>query len=202
MHQTVEAVTRRIIEQSKASRQAYLEKVEQAKGSGVFRNRLPCSNLAHDLAGCPTDFRSRLLDDSVANIGIITSYNDMVSAHQPYGAYPEIIKQAVNKAGATAQVAGGVPAMCDGVTQGEPGMDMSLISRDVQLERGDVLITSPLDAALSERPLVPPGLPLATVTRAEPDRLEPLFQAVAAAPRVNPRRLEVVEVIVPQEDGD
>ena len=131
MHTTVEKVTRRIIERSKANREAYLQRVEEAKGEEAFRKKLPCSNFAHDLAGCVGSCRSSLLNDSVPNIAIISSYNDLVSAHQPYGAYPEIIKQAVADAGGTAQFAGGVPAMCDGITQGEPGMDLSLISRDV-----------------------------------------------------------------------
>ena len=131
MHTTVENVTRRIIDRSKKHREAYLQRVEAARGNGVFRNKLPCSNFAHDLAGCVGGCRTALLKDDVPNIAIISSYNDMVSAHQPYGAYPEIIKQVVAEAGGNAQFAGGVPAMCDGVTQGEPGMDLSLISRDV-----------------------------------------------------------------------
>ena len=131
MHTTVEKVTRRIIERSKNNRAAYLQRVEEDRGKGPFRKQLPCSNFAHDLAGCAAGCRTALLEDNVPNIGIISSYNDMVSAHQPYEAYPEIIKQSVAEAGGTAQFAGGVPAMCDGVTQGEPGMDLSLISRDV-----------------------------------------------------------------------
>ena len=131
MHKIVENVTRRIIERSKKNREAYLQRVEEARGDGVFRNKLPCSNFAHDLAGCRDSCRTSLLDDRVPNIGIISSYNDLVSAHQPYALYPEIIKQSIAEVGGTAQFAGGVPAMCDGVTQGEPGMDLSLISRDV-----------------------------------------------------------------------
>ena len=131
MHAIVEKITQRIVERSKKSRQGYLERIEEAKGQGAFRNRLPCSNFAHDLAGCNSGCRSSLLDEKVPNIGIISAYNDMVSAHQPYEAYPKIIKEAIAGAGGTAQFAGGVPAMCDGITQGEPGMDMSLISRDV-----------------------------------------------------------------------
>ena len=131
MHTIVEKVTRRIIERSRKNREAYLQRVEEARGDGVFRKQLPCSNFAHDLAGCVGGCRTALLEDDVPNIGIISSYNDMVSAHQPYEVYPEIIKKAVAEAGGTAQFAGGVPAMCDGVTQGEPGMDLSLISRDV-----------------------------------------------------------------------
>lgn len=130
MRRTVEHVTRRIIERSTASRTAYLERMAAAKGSGPFRKKLPCSNLAHDLAGCPS-CRPALLNDKVPNIAIISAYNDVVSAHQPLGSYPALIKQAVAEAGGTAQFAGGVPAMCDGITQGEPGMDLSLISRDV-----------------------------------------------------------------------
>jgi phosphogluconate dehydratase len=133
MHSTVEHVTRRIIERGRNSRTAYLERVRAAGGtqsSGPFRKRLPCSNLAHDLAGCPS-CRPALLDPAQPNIAIISAYNDLLSAHQPLNRYPELIKEAVAEAGGTAQFAGGVPAMCDGVTQGEPGMDLSLISRDV-----------------------------------------------------------------------
>ena len=133
MHKTVGQVTRRIIERSQKSRTAYVEQMEEAAGKSPkspFRKQLPSSNLAHDLAGCPT-CRSALLDDKKPNIGIISAYNDVVSAHQPLGGYPDLIKEAVAEAGGTAQVAGGVPAMCDGVTQGEPGMDLSLMSRDV-----------------------------------------------------------------------
>ncbi len=131
MHAIVEKVTRRIVERSKDSRSVYLERVEQAKGQGTFRTRLPCSNLAHDIASSDAGCRSSLLAGEAPNIGIISAYNDMVSAHQPYGNYPDIIKQAVAGAGGSAQFAGGVPAMCDGITQGEPGMDLSLLSRDV-----------------------------------------------------------------------
>lgn len=133
MNTTVKQVTRRIIDRSKETRTAYLEQIESAarkRAEGPFRKQLPSSNLAHDLAGCPS-CRSTLLDDKAPNIGIISSYNDVVSAHQPLGCYPDLIKAAVAEAGGNAQVAGGVPAMCDGVTQGEPGMDLSLMSRDV-----------------------------------------------------------------------
>jgi phosphogluconate dehydratase len=131
MHKGVKKVTERIIERSKSPRESYLQRIDEAKGDGVFREKLPCSNFAHDLAGCVGSCRSSLLDDTVPNIAIISAYNDMVSAHQPYGKYPEIIKASVAEAGGNAQFAGGVPGMCDGVTQGEPGMDMSLMSRDV-----------------------------------------------------------------------
>jgi phosphogluconate dehydratase len=131
MHKVVETVTNRIIERSAKHRARYLQRVAEAKGDTVFRQKLPCSNFAHDLAGCVGSCRSALLDKGTPNIGIISAYNDMVSAHQPYGGYTDMIKVSVAKAGGNAQFAGGVPAMCDGVTQGEPGMDMSLMSRDV-----------------------------------------------------------------------
>ncbi|WP_457575066.1 phosphogluconate dehydratase [Desulfolithobacter sp.] len=131
MHPTVVQVTSRIIERSRKNREAYLKRMEAARGQGVFRAKLPCSNLAHDLAACKDTWCRDLLEDKTPAIGIITSYNDLVSAHQPYGSYPEIIREAVAEAGGVAQVAGGVPAMCDGITQGEPGMDLSLMSRDV-----------------------------------------------------------------------
>ncbi len=133
MHKTVDHVTRRIIERSQKGRATYLEQMERAAGNkenGSFRKKLPCSNFAHDLAGCPS-CRAALLDDEKPNIGIISAYNDLVSAHQPLGRYPNLIKKAVAEAGGTVQFAGGVPAMCDGITQGEPGMDLSLMSRDV-----------------------------------------------------------------------
>lgn len=131
MHKTVEDVTRRIIRRSAKNREAYLHRVNKAKGQGPFRRNIPCSNFAHDLAACGEDPRSHLLGNSAPAIAIVTSYNDIVSAHQPYENYPKIIKEAVARGGGVAQVAGGVPAMCDGVTQGQPGMDLSLISRDV-----------------------------------------------------------------------
>lgn len=131
MHKTVQQITERIIERSRSHREAYLERTEAARGKGVFRNTLPGSNLAHDLAACRGHCRTALLDDKVPNIAIISAYNDLVSAHQPYGSYPEILKKSVTEAGGNAQFAAGVPGMCDGIIQGEDGMDMSLISRDV-----------------------------------------------------------------------
>ena len=131
MHPVIEKVTNRIVERSRPHREAYLRRIEENKITGLFRDRLECSNLAHDLAACNQSCRQALMADDVPNIAIITAYNDLLSAHEPYGKYPDILKRAVAEAGATAQVAGGVPAMCDGVTQGEPGMDLSLISRDV-----------------------------------------------------------------------
>ena len=131
MHSVVEKVTQRIIERSKEHREKYLQRIEEDEGKGVFRDNLECSNLSHGLAGCNASCRTALLEDNVPNIAIISAYNDMVSSHQPYGVYPEILKKAVAEAGGAAQFAGGVPAMCDGITQGEDGMDLSLISRDV-----------------------------------------------------------------------
>jgi len=103
----------------------------KARDHGVARAHLGCSNLAHATAGMPSDTKDLLTRNDVPNLGIVTAYNDMLSAHQPFERYPALIKQAADEVGATAQVAGGVPAMCDGVTQGEPGMELSLFSRDV-----------------------------------------------------------------------
>ncbi|MGW8161206.1 MAG: phosphogluconate dehydratase [Desulfobulbales bacterium] len=131
MRKEIEKVTQRIIERSRKSHSRYLQNCEQARKEGPFRHNLPCSNFAHDLAVCSPLENTRMRGKTFPNIAIISSYNDMLSAHQPYGNYPAIIKEAVLAAGGTAQFAGGVPAMCDGVTQGMPGMELSLISRDV-----------------------------------------------------------------------
>ena len=131
MNHIVQEVTKRIIERSRESRSKYLKNLEAARVDGPFRHQLPCSNLAHAIAVCNVSENKVMKGDNASNIGIITSYNDMLSAHHTYENYPQIIKKAVAETGCTAQIAGGVPAMCDGVTQGEPGMDMSLISRDV-----------------------------------------------------------------------
>src|SRR3989339_586300 len=131
MNSIVEKITDRIINRSLAHRQDYLRNMEAARVAGVFRHQLPCSNLAHDLAVCQGDECQAMRGRLAPNIGIITSYNDMLSAHHTYEHYPAMLKKAVAEAGGTAQVAAGVPAMCDGVTQGEPGMDLSLLSRDV-----------------------------------------------------------------------
>ena len=131
MNPTVQSVTRRIIERSKASREAYLQKIERAMYQKVTRASLPCSNLAHGFAACCIDEKNDLKNILKSNIGIINSYNDMLSAHKPYEFYPEQIRKVLHEAGAVGQMAGGVPAMCDGVTQGEPGMELSLMSRDV-----------------------------------------------------------------------
>ena len=127
----IAAVTRRIIERSKPTRETYLARVKDAASNGPHRSVLSCGNLAHGFAACGVTDKANLSGDTVPNIGIITAYNDMLSAHQPFETYPQMIRDAAREAGGVAQVAGGVPAMCDGVTQGQPGMELSLISRDV-----------------------------------------------------------------------
>ncbi|ESE41007.1 phosphogluconate dehydratase [Shewanella decolorationis] len=131
MHSVVQSVTDRIIARSKASREAYLAALNDARNHGVHRSSLSCGNLAHGFAACSPDDKNALRQLTKANIGIITAFNDMLSAHQPYETYPELLKKACQEVGSVAQVAGGVPAMCDGVTQGQPGMELSLLSREV-----------------------------------------------------------------------
>ncbi|MGX2028971.1 phosphogluconate dehydratase [Methylocaldum gracile] len=131
LHSTLLAVTERIRARSQTKRQAYLERMKRARQKGVERNRIACTNVAHAYAAMPTNDKLVLKAATVPNIGIVTAYNDMLSAHQPYEQYPAVIKAEARAAGATAQVAGGVPAMCDGVTQGQSGMELSLFSRDV-----------------------------------------------------------------------
>ena len=131
IHAIVEAVTARITERSVATRRDYLARSRSAYGKKVERSHLPCANLAHAYAAMPDGEKQRLRGTSRPNLAIVSSYNDMLSAHQPLAAYPAWIKQAALAAGATAQFAGGVPAMCDGVTQGQTGMELSLFSRDV-----------------------------------------------------------------------
>ncbi len=124
-------VTKRIIERSRPTREAYLARIEAAKSKTVHRSELACGNLAHGFAACQPEDKAALKSMLRNNIAIITSYNDMLSAHQPYETYPEQIRQALHSAGAVGQVAGAVPAMCDGVTQGQDGMELSLLSREV-----------------------------------------------------------------------
>jgi phosphogluconate dehydratase len=131
MNTLIQEVTERIIERSQDSRKAYLAKIEKARLHGPHRGVLSCGNLAHGFAACGTSDKADLRSMVKANIAIISSYNDMLSAHQPYESYPAQLKKAVTAVGSVAQFAGGVPAMCDGVTQGNPGMDLSLMSRDV-----------------------------------------------------------------------
>ncbi len=127
----IEAVTRRIRERSRPRREIYLARIDDAAGQTANRAVLSCGNLAHGFAACTPSEKAILAGDRVPNLGIITSYNDMLSAHQPYETFPQLIKAAAREAGGIAQVASGVPAMCDGVTQGQPGMELSLFSRDV-----------------------------------------------------------------------
>ena len=130
LNPTVDRVTDRIIARSENTRGPYLDRMAAARAKGPARAHLSCSGQAHAYAASGED-KSRLATQSVGNLGIITTYNDMLSAHQPFETYPDIIREAARAAGGTAQVAGGVPAMCDGVTQGEAGMELSLFSRDV-----------------------------------------------------------------------
>lgn len=131
LHPTIAAVTARIEARSEQLRADYLRRMAEARRKGPHRGALSCGNLAHGFAACGQADKGGLRSLTKANIGIVTAYNDMLSAHQPYHDYPERIKEAVRAVGSVAQVAGGVPAMCDGVTQGQPGMELSLISRDV-----------------------------------------------------------------------
>ncbi len=130
-HSTILAVTKRIQERSVDSRQAFLNKIEEQEKAGKGRAQMSCGNLAHAVASSCSSEKSTILNLTHANVAIITAYNDMLSAHQTYKDYPDQIKSALNEHGHTAQIAGGVPAMCDGVTQGQAGMDMSLFSRDL-----------------------------------------------------------------------
>lgn len=127
----IERVTQRIVERSAATRAAYLARIEVARSQTVQRAKLACGNLAHGFATCQPDDKAALKNMIRSNIAIITAYNDMLSAHQPYENYPDKIRRALNQVGAVGQVAGGVPAMCDGVTQGQDGMELSLMSRDI-----------------------------------------------------------------------
>ena len=132
LHPTILNVTKRIIERSKLTRQNYLNNIQaMEKDIDNDRSQVSCSNMAHAAAAAPIDEQSSILMNSKPNIGIVSAYNDMLSAHKPLEHFPKIIKAAANKFGATAQMAGAVPAMCDGVTQGRPGMELSLMSRDV-----------------------------------------------------------------------
>jgi len=129
LHPVVEAVTARIVERSRPTRDAYLDLIARERETGVDRPNLSCGNLAHGFAAAGED-KAAIRRGAAMNIAIVTAYNDMLSAHQPYGRYPEQMKLFAREAGATCQVAGGVPAMCDGVTQGQRGMELSLFSRD------------------------------------------------------------------------
>jgi len=131
LHPVLHKVTQRIIERSKATRAQFMARADRYKASEPRRKKLSCANYAHVVAAASDNDKLQAALDAVPNLGVVTAYNDMLSAHQPYHDYPEKIRNYARKAGATSQVAGGVPAMCDGVTQGRPGMELSLFSRDV-----------------------------------------------------------------------
>ena len=145
----VAEVTDRIRARSRDSRADYLARMEAARGQGRSRSHLSCGNLAHAFAASPAADKLRLRASDAVNVGSVTAYNDMLSAHQPFQTYPDLIKAAVREDGSTAQVAGGVPAMCDGVTQGQAGMELSLFSREViALSTAVALSHDMFDAAL------------------------------------------------------
>jgi phosphogluconate dehydratase len=130
-HPVLMAVTGRIRERSAPGRARYLKQIEEAAARGRGADRMGCANVAHAFAGLPANDKFRVVAEKAPNVAIVTSYNDMLSAHAPFAGFPDVIKDEARKCGATAQVAGGVPAMCDGVTQGTAGMELSLFSRDV-----------------------------------------------------------------------
>lgn len=149
IHDTILSVTQRIRQRSAERRALYEQHMQEQHRRGVHRGELSCGNLAHGFAACGAEEKHQLKMMNSANLGIVSSYNDMLSAHQPLGPFPEIIKQAAREMGSTAQFAGGVPAMCDGVTQGQPGMELSLFSRDViAMATGVALSHNMFDAAL------------------------------------------------------
>ena len=125
IHPIIDEVTKRIVERSKTTRTLYLSQMKAAFDEGITRNVLSCGNLAHGFAGCVADEKAKLADTKLPNLGIVTAYNDMLSAHKTYENYPEKIRKFAAKYNAVSQVAGGVPAMCDGVTQGQNGMELS-----------------------------------------------------------------------------
>ncbi|GGL60787.1 phosphogluconate dehydratase [Wenxinia marina] len=166
LHPRLNDVTQRIVERSAPLRTAYLDRMARAAAEGPRRAHLACGNQAHAYAAMGED-KAALADGRAPNLGIITAYNDMLSAHQPFERYPELIRQAARATGATAQVAGGVPAMCDGVTQGQTGMELSLFSRDViALAAAVGLSHNAFDAALwlGVCDKIVPGLVMAAAT--------------------------------------
>lgn len=149
MKQSHIEVTERIIEKSRPTRTAYLNRLDDIVNRPRGADRLGCANVAHAFAAMPANDKLRVVVEKAPNIGIVTAYNEMLSAHQPYVNYPDIIRDEAHKYGATVQVAGGVPAMCDGITQGEPGMELSLFSRDtIAMSTAVALSHDVFDAAL------------------------------------------------------
>lgn len=166
LNDTVRKVTEAIVERSHPTRAAYLDRMARAAEEGPARAHLSCGNQAHAYAAMGRD-KDSLATGRAPNLGVVTAYNDMLSAHQPFARFPELIKQAARQIGATAQVAGGVPAMCDGVTQGQPGMELSLFSRDViALAAGVALTHNAFDAAvfLGVCDKIVPGLVIAATS--------------------------------------
>ncbi|MGB7431285.1 MAG: dihydroxy-acid dehydratase, partial [Ahrensia sp.] len=167
VNKTVAAVTERLVERSKPTRELYIERLRARASQGPKRSTLSCGNLAHGFAACGPDDKEALKGDHKGNIGIITAYNDMLSAHQPFETFPDLIRAAARDAGGVAQVAGGVPAMCDGVTQGQAGMELSLFSRDVIALAAAVGLSHDMfDAAvyLGVCDKIVPGLTIAALT--------------------------------------
>jgi phosphogluconate dehydratase len=167
LNDTIARVTDRIRDRSRPLRTAYFDRMARAREEGPARAHLACGNQAHAYAAMPASDKERLARSSAGNLGIVTAYNDMLSAHQPYEHFPEIIRRAARSVGGTAQVAGGVPAMCDGVTQGQPGMELSLFSRDViALAAAVALSHNTFDAAvyLGICDKIVPGLVIAAAT--------------------------------------
>ena len=166
LNETIAKVTQRIEERSRPTREVYLDRMRQAADEGPRRAHLSCGNQAHAYAAMGED-KDSLAGDRAPNLGIITAYNDMLSAHQPFERFPDLIRAAARDTGGTAQVAGGVPAMCDGVTQGQVGMELSLFSRDViALATGVALSHNTYDAAvyLGVCDKIVPGLVIAAAT--------------------------------------
>ena len=148
-HPTLVEVTRRIAERSAPLRGAYLARVDALAARPRGSDRMGCANVAHAFAALPGADKLRVVAERAPHLGVVTAYNDMLSAHQPYETYPELIRQEARRLGATVQVAGGVPAMCDGVTQGLPGMELSLFSRDVIAQATAIALSHDVfDAAL------------------------------------------------------
>jgi phosphogluconate dehydratase len=161
LNPVVAKVTARIAERSKAARADYLRRMDVARDSGAGRAKLSCANWAHAFAGAPVKDKLNAMSGTQPNVGVVTAYNDMLSAHQPFERFPQIIRDAVREVNATAQVAGGTPAMCDGVTQGRPGMELSLFSRDlIAMSTGVALTHDAFDAvvALGVCDKIVPGL--------------------------------------------
>ncbi len=149
LHPVIQSVTERIIKRSRPSRAAYLAHLDAARIQGVQRSALSCTNLAHGFAAFPANDKLKLKQDKKPSVAIVSAYNDMLSAHQPFESFPKVIKDAVRAVDAVAQFAGGVPAMCDGITQGQPGMELSLFSRDAIAQATAIALSHNMfDAAL------------------------------------------------------